>query len=231
MDWATGGTEPETIERKDGVTDSGAGHELYLAKFEDWPSFERKAIRYARGRVIDLGCGAGRVALHLQDRGFDVVGADSSPLAMRAARFRGVKKTWRISVDDLSPKIHMFDTVVLFGNNFGIFGSPQRLRKLLTHWAVHMPPIARVLAESTSPYFGGVPTLDRSYCLRNKQHGLMPGQVRIRTRYRDLATPWFPWLFVSRSEMRQLLRGTGWHEAKILGATHRDPFVAVLEKD
>ena len=81
VDWARGGTDPEIYERDDGFLDIGAGPELFLAEYRNWPSSERQAMRFVRGRVVDVGCGAGRVALYLQHRGFDVVGLDSSPLA------------------------------------------------------------------------------------------------------------------------------------------------------
>ena len=47
-------------------------------------------MRFVRGRVLDLGCGAGRVGLHLQSRGHDVVGIDVSPLAVEIAGQRGL---------------------------------------------------------------------------------------------------------------------------------------------
>jgi len=231
VDWARGGADPEIYERDDGFVDIGAGHELYLAEFPQWPSSERQAMRYVRGQVIDVGCGAGRVALYLQERGFDVVGLDASPLAARTSRLRGVKETWCAPIERLTRSIGSFDTIVLFGNNFGIFGSPDRLRRVLSAWAARTAPDARILAESTNPYCGGAPALDRSYYLRNRERGLMPGQCRLRVRYRTWATPWFSWLFVSRNEMRSLLRGTGWHQHRILGATPSDPYVAILEKD
>src|SRR5688500_7310833 len=37
-------------------------------------------------RLLDLGCGVGRVAASLQRRGFSVTGIDISPIALRAAR-------------------------------------------------------------------------------------------------------------------------------------------------
>lgn len=231
MDWARGGTEPEIIERDDGFTDVGGGHEFYLAQFRHWPSSERQAIRYARGRVADIGCGAGRVALHLQGRGFDVVGLDQSPLAIRAARLRGVEQARCTSLDSLAPEIGSFDTIVLFGNNFGIFGTPQRLRRELTRWARASPPGARILAESTSPYFGGAPAVDRSFYHQNRLRGRLSGSVTLRNRYGDAVGPWFRWLFVSRNEMRTLLRGTGWRPTRILGGPPSEPYVAVLEKD
>ena len=36
---------------------------------QNWHLTEKKAIKYARGRVLDIGCGAGRHALYLQDKG------------------------------------------------------------------------------------------------------------------------------------------------------------------
>jgi hypothetical protein len=57
----------------------------------------------------------------------------------------------------------------------------------------------------------------------------MSGQIRIRIRYRDLATPWFDYLFLSRPELEELVEGTGW----LLARTIEDEgpiYVAVLEK-
>jgi SAM-dependent methyltransferase len=230
-DWVHGGTDPEIYERDDGFLDVGAGPDTFLAEFRHWPAAERQAMRYVRGSVIDVGCGAGRVPLHLQQRGFDVVGLDASPLAAKTARACGVKQALCAPVEHLTESIGSFDTIVLFGNNFGIFGSPTRLRRVLKDWAARTAPDALILAESTNPYRGGAPILDRSYYLRNKQRGLMPGQCRLRIRYHGFATPWFSWLFVSRHEMRLLVRGTGWHLSRILGTTPLDPFVGVLEKD
>lgn len=229
-DWARGGTEPEFIERKDGLIDGGGGHEFYLASCKSWPAAERQAMRYVRGRVIDVGCAAGRVALHLQERGFDVVGLDESPLAIRAARSRGVTKTSCGSIETLAPEISRFDTIVLFGNNFGIFGTPGRLKRELKRWADATPPSARILAESTNPWCGGTPAMNRSYYHQNRRRGRLPGSATLRVRYKNAFGPWFDWFFVSRDEMRTLLRGTGWRPSRFLGGKPSEPYVAVLEK-
>ena len=231
LDWTRGGTAPEMIEREDGFTDLSAGHELYLADYKDWPISERRSIRYARGRVVDVGCGAGRVTLYLQRRGFDVVGLDASRLAIRSARLRGVREAWCTSIDGLGGRMESFDTIVMFGNNFGLFGTPERLRRMLGVWARRTGPGTRILAQSTNPYCGGAPAIDRAHYRRNKEQGRMPGQVRIRSQYRGAAGEWSRWLFVSRSEMKSLLKGTGWRQAHIFGGLPRESYVAVLEKD
>jgi SAM-dependent methyltransferase len=56
--------------------------------------------------VLDLGCGTGANAVYLAGQGFDVVGVDFTPIALRQARDRaaaaGVEKTCRFVHGDLS---------------------------------------------------------------------------------------------------------------------------------
>jgi hypothetical protein len=56
----------------------------------------------------------------------------------------------------------------------------------------------------------------------------MPGQIRIRVRYRDASTPWFDYLMVSPAELERLLDGTGWRLARTLASD--DTYVAIVEK-
>jgi len=226
-----GGTSLEVLEREDGFTQVGAGPDVYLSRFSGWPAAERKSIRYIDGRVMDVGCGAGRVALELQNRGVEVVGLDASPLAAKAAKIRGVNEVWSMPIEDLDSRIETFDSIVLFGNNFGIFETPTRARRLLVQLAKWTKPGARIFAESTNAYCGGAPSFDRSYYHRNKARGLSPGQVKLRYHYGHFVGPWFRWLYVSRSEMRTILVGTGWHLERMLGAHPSEQYVAILVKD
>jgi SAM-dependent methyltransferase len=86
------GEGEEIVERDDGYVHVGAGPSFYLAPFRDWGAHDRGAMRFVRGRVLDIGCGAGRVALHLQERSFEVLAIDTSPLAIQVCRLRGVRR-------------------------------------------------------------------------------------------------------------------------------------------
>ena len=88
------------MERDDGLIYCGDPSD-YLAPYRRWPSLEKKAMRYVRGRVLDVGCGAGRVALHLQERGQEGACASNSPLAVEVAKRRGVENAIVLSVVDL----------------------------------------------------------------------------------------------------------------------------------
>ena len=68
-DFFKGKETTEIVEREDGYIDAGRyGHASYVAPFRRWIKVERQAIKFARGRVLDVGCGPGRVALHLQEK-------------------------------------------------------------------------------------------------------------------------------------------------------------------
>ena len=136
-----------------------------------WPKTERQAIRLARGRVLDVGCGAGRVALHLQDRGHEVVGIDLSPLAVEVSRRRGVQDARELPVTRVGDELGRFDTIVMFGNNFGLMGSRRRAPWLLRRFRSMANEDARILAESVNPYKTDNPG-HLAYHERNRRRGL-----------------------------------------------------------
>jgi SAM-dependent methyltransferase len=81
--------------------------------------------------VLDAGVGAGRAALELQRRGRSVVGIDVSSGVVEVARRRGVRDVRLLAFEEVDDSVGQFDTIVMFGNNFGLFGSPSKARRLL----------------------------------------------------------------------------------------------------
>ena len=100
------------IERDDGFVEAERAGDFYFAPRRRWWAPERRALRLARGRVLDIGCGAGRVLLDLQERGFDVVGIDHSPGAVEVCRRRGVRDVRVQGFEDVDESVGRFDTVV-----------------------------------------------------------------------------------------------------------------------
>jgi SAM-dependent methyltransferase len=231
--WAclTEGHAQEIVERDDGFISASDWPTRYFADFKAWPAHERQSMRFVRGiRALDIGCGAGRVALHLQRKGLRVTAIDNSPLAIRLCRQRGVKDARVLAVEDiarLGPA--SFDTVVMLGNNFGLFGSFARARRLLRQLHRLTRPDAVILAESRNPYTTRVAAHAR-YRRRNRDRGRMGGQIRIRIRFGKLKGPWFDYLLVSPAEMKAILAGTGWRVREVLKSSDRAVYVAVIAK-
>ena len=211
--WAflDGGPAAEIVERDDGFVSLSPGNTSYFADFRRWSALERRAIRFARGRTaLDVGCGAGRVALHLQSRGFHVIAIDNSPMAVKTAKARGVTDARLLPFENIRQlRPDSLDTVVMFGNNFGLFGSAAKAKRLLKQLHSITRDRAVLIVESRDPYKTNEPA-HLAYQRRNRRRGRMPGQIRIRIRFNDVIGPWFDYLLVSPSEMSGIVDGTGW---------------------
>jgi SAM-dependent methyltransferase len=218
----------EVIEREDGAIDVGSGLAVYFAPYEAWLTIEQEAMKLVRGRVLDVGCGPGRVALYLQELGHEVVGIDNSPLAIEVARQRGVRHALIRSITQADARLGRFETIVMFGNNFGLFGSAKRARWLLRRWRKMTTPDSVILAETRDPYHTADP-LRLAYHAYNRQRGRLAGQVRIRVRFRMTKGPWFDYLFVSRSELQEILSGTGWQLSHTIDSDGPQ-YVAVIKQ-
>ncbi|MDP9296780.1 MAG: class I SAM-dependent methyltransferase [Actinomycetota bacterium] len=210
----------EIVERDDGNFSIGAGPELYFAPFRNWRPVERQAMRYVRGRVLDVGCGAGRVMLHLQERGMEVVGIDNSPSAIETCRLRGAKNTHVLPIERLGPKLGTFDTVLMLGGNLGLLGTPERGRRLLRKLHRLTTDSGRIIGASRDRTRDDDPDV-RAYVQRNRRLGRLSGQSRLRIRYRRFATPWFDFFRIAPDELEDLVDGTGWHAGVGRQPVHR----------
>lgn len=200
----------EVIEREDGYIDV-TNPRLYFTEFKDWMADEKKAIEFAKGRVLDVGCGAGRHALYLQKKGFEVLGIDRSPLAVKIAKQRGVKGVEMMPIKSISFKPNSFDTIMMMGGNFALLGDVKTAQRMLRRFHKITSKEGLIIASAVDVY---PPTKDRPEHLEyhnfNRQRGRLPGQWRIRIRFRKYATKWFDLLNVSKDEMQDLLKDTGW---------------------
>ena len=207
----TGEPKSEIVERDDGFISHGQiGGKVYFSEYKNWDSVDKAAMKHVKGRVLDIGSGAGRHSLYLQGKGFDVTGIDNSPLAIKVCRARGLKKARLMPIKDINQfKPNSFDTVIMMGNNFGLFGSFKLARVLLKKLHRITSPDALIIAETRDPYT----TKDSghlAYHERNRKRGRMPGQLRLRVRFRGFIGSWFDYLLVSKDELKEILKGTGW---------------------
>lgn len=219
----------EVIERDDGYLDVNDQIGVYFEDYSEWPSHHREAVEFAKGRVLDIGCGAGRHALYLQRKGLAVTGIDISPMAVKVCRMRGLEDARVMSITDISTRLGRFETVVMLANNFGLFGSRRRARWLLKKLHRMTADDASILTESTDPYADDNPA-HQQYRSRNRERNRMPGQIRLRLRFRQYKTPWFDFLLVSRREMTEIVAGTGWYVERFIDSG--EPiFIGHLKKE
>jgi SAM-dependent methyltransferase len=218
----------ELVERDDGFIGPAGSARRYFALPQEWPAYERAALDFARGRVLDIGCGAGRHALYLQERGLEVVGLDVSPLAIAVCARRGLRQTRVLDIAQIDANAGTWDTLLLLGANLGLLGGADGAHALLARLHRASGAGARIIAESRDPASieGAV---HAAYRAANRRSGRLPGQLRLRIRYKQYATPWFDYLFLAKGELEQLLAGTGWSVARHLDG-EASAYIAIIEK-
>ena len=102
-----------------------------------------------RSRILDAGCGPGRVGAYLARVGHDVVGVDIDPILIDAAKQEHRGPTWLVA--DLAaldlPAIGVerpFDAIVCCGNVL-TFLDPATRRPVLANLAKHLHPDGRIV--------------------------------------------------------------------------------------
>jgi SAM-dependent methyltransferase len=102
-------------------------------------------------RVLDAGCGTGRVAIELAARGYDVVGIDLDAAMLDAARAKAPELAWAqadlatLGIADLPGATAAFDAAVLAGNVM-IFVDPGTESAVLRHLHDLLAPGGLVVA-------------------------------------------------------------------------------------
>ena len=227
MNYLETGDSFNVMERDDGLVDM-MSPEVYFRPFVEWSVHQQEAMALVKGRVLDVGAGAGRHALYLQEQGHEVITIDASPLAVEVCRKRGVKDARLLSLFDVDESIGTVDTIVMLGNNFGLFGSYDGAKTMLKRFAAITPANGRIVAETLNPYGTDNP-VHLAYHQWNRERGRMSGQIGLRVRYLNYADDWFDYLFVSLDEMREIVDGTGWKISQTIGNVN-GIYIAILEK-
>lgn len=178
------------LEVKGGSSGPALHPEWFFRSFENWDWWEQDLLALVTsGPVLDLGAGAGRAALHFQERGLPVTAIDASPGSVEVCRRRGVADVRLGDVND-PPCDRSWAAVLLLCGNLGLGGSWDGSRRLLTRLAELAAPGAVLVGDSVTPT--GSPEVD------------------LRIRYQHLITPWWPLYNIPAERMTDLVDGTGW---------------------
>lgn len=209
LDAVAGGRGVHFLERDDGLVEA-MNASLYFSEPSSWPGPELAALKSVSGRVLDIGAGAGRHSLLVQHRGHEALALDVSPGAIEACRRRGVERTFLGSIHDLaSTAVEPFDAMVLMGNNLALLQTEARAAGMFDAMRMLLRPGGVVIGTSVDPYLTDEPD-HLAYHEANRAAGRPVGQIRMRFRYRRLATDWFGILFLAPHELQELAARSGW---------------------
>ncbi len=170
----------------------------YLRDETDMPDLEWLALEQCRGKILDIGAGAGSHSLLLQTQGKDVTALEISPLLVQVMQSRGV--TQIIEADIFNFSGGKFDTLLLLMNGIGLAGNLVGLKHLLLHFKTLLNPGGQLLFDSSDIAYlfeGNLPA-DGYY-----------GETWYQYEYQGAKTEWFQWLYIDEQTMRQTADETG----------------------
>ena len=159
--------------------------------FNQMPRLEQKALSMAKGRVLDIGAGAGCHALALQEHGLEVKAIDISPLSCEVMKERGVKDAECVNL--FNQQLHgKYDTLLLLMNGTGIAGKLNRLPMLLNRLKELLAEDGQILIDSS----------DLKYIYENEDGSMdidlnapYYGEVDYQMQYKNVKGEPFDWLY------------------------------------
>lgn len=191
---------------------------------ESFFPFDHAALERCRGRVLDVGAGAGAHCLVLQQRGFEVVAIDAVPEAVEILRGRGVRDARLLDVFALEHApdrfdTTRFDTVLMLANGAGIAETLEGLDRLLVVLDRILAPGGQVLIDSTDVRSRARPRADGRYI----------GEIDFSLEYRGLRGATFRQLYVDPATFRAHAARAGF-DFEPLGRFEGESYLARLTR-
>jgi SAM-dependent methyltransferase len=208
LDYSQGKTSAAvTVHDADGDTEV-VPVRVYFREPDGFSALEEAALDLCRGRVLDVGAGAGCHSLVLQERKLPVCAIDVAPEAVEVMRMRGVEDVHCVDVFEFQAEA--FDTLLLMMNGIGMAGSLAGLPGFLRDVKRLVTPGGLILLDSFDPgpddetVEGGHRRGDTLGA------GRYPGEIRFQLEYEGMRGPTLDWLFVDFDTLADRAAGEGW---------------------
>lgn len=177
--------------------------EVLFRTYDEMPDLEKTALDLVKGKVLDVGAGAGVHALELMDRGFQVEAIDLSPGAVKYMKGKGIPAR---DEDFFDLKDEKYDTLLMLMNGIGIAGKLSNLEKTLRHAKSLMNKGGRLICDSS----------DIKYLYEDEDGSMWIdlnteyyGNFRFQMKYKKEKGPWFNWLYVDFDNLFKAAKNAG----------------------
>lgn len=217
LDYQTNNS-PEDLITETNISEADEMDVAYLFRdFKGMPKLEQKALQLAKGKVLDVGCGAGSHALYLQEKGLEVLAIDISENAIKACQLRGIKQTKVIDV--LAIENEKFDTILLLMNGTGIFKTLKDCTQYLQKLKSLLNENGQILIDSSDIIYMYDEDDDGSYLVPANQYY---GELEFTVAYKNEVEEPFPWLYMDYNTLQNAANANGLQCELILEGKHFD---------
>jgi len=199
------------IRREDGFATKDNLVSRYFQGYNKWSNVSKAVLRAVKGRILDLGAGAGRHALHYQKEGFEVYAVDDSPLAVEVMKKRGISN---VLVGDITRLAELnfqegfFNTVLLMFNNFGLGGDTPTIIEYLREFYRITNNKAKIITVGINPDISNEP--DHVEYNRSLMQRDCSGSIKLRVEYKGMIGMWYTLYMISPKKMAEIILRAGW---------------------
>ena len=193
--------------------------EYLFRSYSEMPKLEQKALQLAKGKILDVGCGAGSHSLSLQnDYNLEVTSIDISEKAIETCKLRGVKNAYVKDILDFEGE--KFDTILLLMNGTGIFGKLKKCNEYLAKLKSLLNQGGQILVDSSDIIYmfdededGGkwIPSENDYY-----------GELIFNISYKGEKEEPFDWLYLDYNTLQNAAIANGLKCQLILEGDHYD---------
>ena len=209
---------PEDLVTETNISEADEMSVAYLFRtYQDMPKIEKKALQLAKGKILDVGCGAGSHSLFLQQKGFEVTAIDISPKAIQACQLRGVKDARIQHLLELENE--QFATILLLMNGTGIFGTLAETSKYLQKLKSLLTPNGQIILDSSDIIYMFDQDEDGAYMVPATGYY---GELTFNVSYKGQTEDAFPWLYLDYNTLQNAAHANGLQCELLLEGNHFD---------
>ena len=222
LDYQTNNS-PEDLITETTISEEDEMSVAYLFRsYKEMPILEQKALQLARGKILDVGCGAGIHSLYLQnEKNLAVYSIDISNNAVTACKLRGLKnvQVQNILEMDSNSSINKFDTILLLMNGTGIFGTLKNTAQYLQKLKSLLNPGGQILIDSSDIIYMFDADEDGAYEIPANGYY---GELQFTVSYKGEKEDSFPWLYLDYNTLQNAAFANGLQCELILEGEHYD---------
>ena len=186
--------------------------------YSEMPKIEQTALDLAKGKVLDVGCGAGSHSLYLQnERNLEVKAIDISEGAIEVCRHLGIQQAEIQNIFDAPPA--PYDTLLFLMNGSGIIGTLASIDLFFNQLKKLLSPNGQILMDSS----------DISYLFQDDDGGFWVdasagyyGEMRYKLAYKNQISDEFDWLYIDYNTLQNAANANGFLCELILEGEHHD---------
>lgn len=194
--------------------------EYLFRDFKDMPELEKEALQMSRGRILDVGAGAGSHSLYLQNKGYDVTAVDYSEKACTTMLDRGIHKVLNTDIYTLDNG-ERYDTILLLMNGIGLAAKLKNVHVFIHHLIGLLRPGGQIIFDSS----------DLCFLYQEEPERMMEekyyGEINFTMKYKTVTGKPFDWLYIDFDTMQQCCIKHGWKLDLLAEGAHFDYLASI----